>query len=35
MPGFPFGGGAEHGGHVVVAFNVGALCKVQVTTIRL
>ena len=35
MAGFAFGGGAEDGGDVVVAFNVGTLCELQVTAVGL
>jgi xanthine dehydrogenase molybdopterin-binding subunit B len=30
-----FGGGAEHGGDIVVAFDVGFLGEIQITAIRL
>ena len=35
MPGFPFGGGAEYRGDVVIPFDVGFGGKIQVTTVRL
>ncbi|MOA47016.1 hypothetical protein D3C78_1696010 [compost metagenome] len=33
VAGFTFSGGAEHGGNVVIAFNVGLACEVQVAPI--
>jgi hypothetical protein len=35
MARFAFRGGAEHGRHVVEAFDVGLGCEIEVTTIRL
>ena len=35
MPGLAFGGGAEHRGHIVIAFHVGLLREIQVAAIRL
>src|SRR3546814_18013903 len=35
MTGFTFGGGAEHGGDIVVAFDIGLLREVQITAIGL
>ena len=35
VAGLTFRGGAEHGGDVVVAFDVGLLREIQVTAIRL
>src|SRR3546814_13805589 len=35
MAGFAFRGGAEHGGDVIVAFDVGLLGEVQVAAVRL
>jgi len=35
VAGLAFSGGAENGGDVVVAFNIGALRKIQVTAVGL
>ena len=35
VAGFALGGGAEQRCHIVLAFNVGLVCEVQVTTVRL
>ena len=35
MAGFAFGGGAEHGGDVVVAFDVGLLREIEVAAVGL
>jgi NAD/NADP transhydrogenase alpha subunit len=35
VAGFAFGGRAEHGGNIVVAFDVGLLCEIEVTAVGL
>ncbi len=35
MAGFAFGGGPEHGGDIVVAFDVGLLGKIKITAVGL
>ena len=35
VAGLAFGGGAEHGGDVVVAFDVGLLREIQIAAVRL
>ena len=35
MAGLAFRGGAEHGGHVVVAFDVGLLSEIEIAAVRL
>ncbi len=32
---FAFGGGAEHGGDIVVAFDVGLLREIEIAAVRL
>ncbi len=35
MPGLAFGGGAEHGGDIVVALDIGLLREIEITTVGL
>ena len=35
VAGFAFGGRAEHGGDIVVAFDVGLLREIEITAVRL
>jgi hypothetical protein len=35
VAGLAFGGGAEHGGYVIVALDVGLLSEIEITAIRL
>src|ERR1700761_6259170 len=35
MAGFAFGGGAEYGGDIVVTFDIGLLCEIEVAAVGL
>ena len=35
MAGLAFGGGAEHGGDIVIAFDVGLLCEIEIAAVGL